>query len=298
MHNPLEVIASVASPADPLRQAERYCERMARREAKNFYWGFVSLPKDQRVAIYALYDLARQIDDEADKAGADAQDLPQRLNTYRERVKETARGGYCDPITHVLSHAMRRYRIPESELLMLIEGVQMDAACTRYATWEELERYCMLVASVVGRMCVRIFGYDDPAALQYADELGLALQLTNILRDVREDAALGRIYLPGEDLARFGITEAEVLFADPSSRAWNELVAFETARARRFFAAGYRVLAHVPRRAAACVQTMASIYEHILEMIESDPQLPLRERASLSRTQKLRIMVGSWLRPM
>ncbi|MBV9148731.1 MAG: presqualene diphosphate synthase HpnD [Candidatus Eremiobacteraeota bacterium] len=295
MHKPLEVASAAAT--DPLRQAERYCERMARREAKNFYWGFVSLPRDQRVAIYALYDLARQIDDEADKAGSNLDDLPQRLELHRTRVKESARGLYSDPITHVLSHAIRRYRIPEAELLMLIDGVEMDAACTRYATWQELQHYCTLVASVVGRMCVRIFGFDDRAALQYADELGLALQLTNILRDVREDASLGRIYLPREDLQRFGVTEAEILRAAPSA-AWNDLVAFEIARAREFFAAGYRVLAHIPRRAAACVQTMASIYEHILEMIESDPRLPLRERAALSHTQKLRIMVGSWLRPM
>ncbi|MBV9277270.1 MAG: squalene/phytoene synthase family protein, partial [Candidatus Eremiobacteraeota bacterium] len=251
----MEVIASVAASPDPLRQAERYCERMARREAKNFYWGFVSLPRAQRVAIYALYDLARQIDDEADAANADPQDLPRRLNLYRDRVREAARGRHCDPITHVLSHAIRRYRIPEAELLMLIDGVAMDAACTRYATWQELKQYCTLVASVVGRMCVRIFGYDDRTALQYADELGLALQLTNILRDVREDAALGRIYLPREDLARFGVSESDILSADPPPAAWNDLIAFEIARARGLFTAGYRVLSHIPRRAAACVQT-------------------------------------------
>ena len=297
MLKPLEAIASVAAPGDLLRRSERYCERMARREAKNFYWGFVSLPRDQRVAIYALYDLARQIDDEADAAGADLQGLPLRLRTYRQRVFDCARERYCDPITHVLSHAMKRYQIPESELLMLIDGVEMDAARTRYATWEDLHQYCNLVASVVGRMCVRIFGFDDPRALQYADELGLALQLTNILRDVREDAALGRIYLPHEDLQRFGLHENAIQRAQPSS-AWNDLIGFEIKRARSFFETGYRVLGHIPRRASACVQTMGSIYERILDKIESDPGLPLRERASLSRREKLRIMVGSWLRPM
>lgn len=297
MHNPLEAIASVAGVNDPLRQAERYCERMARREAKNFYWGFVSLPRDQRVAIYALYDLARQIDDEADAAGANPQDLPRRLRAYRERVRQCARGQYSDPITHVLSQAVQRYRIPEAELQMLIDGVEMDAACTRYQTWDDLRRYCTLVASVVGRMCVRIFGFDDPRALDYADELGLALQLTNILRDVREDAALGRVYLPAEDLQHFGVPESDVLNG-ADSLGWNQLVGFETRRARSLFYGGYRVLAHIPRRAAACVQTMAGIYEQILGKIEDDPQLPLYERASLSRTQKLRIMVGSWLRPM
>jgi len=297
VRRPSVATASVVAGGDPLRQSERFCERMARREAKNFYWGFVSLPRDQRIAIYALYDLARQIDDEADAAGVDLGDLPRRLNAYRERVRECASARYSDPITHVLSHAIKRYQIPEVELQMLIDGVEMDAACTRYETWEDLQRYCTLVASVVGRMCVRIFGFDDPLALRFADELGLALQLTNILRDVREDASLGRIYLPAEDLRRFGILEADILDGSVPM-AWERLIAFETQRARSLFDRGYGVLAHIPRRAAACVRTMAGIYEHILCMIEDDPQLPLRERASLSRTQKLRIMVGSWLRPM
>ena len=278
-----------------LRMAERFCEQMARREAKNFYWGFISLPHDQRVAIYALYDLARQIDDEADAAGVQTRDLPARLEFHRERVRRAVRGEYNDPIAHVLSLAIERYGIPESELQMLIDGVEMDFTQNRYAAWDDLRRYCSLVASVVGRMCVRIFGFDDPAALDRADELGLALQLTNILRDVREDAELGRIYLPLEDLQRFNVSENDVLRGNHVS-GWDALIAFEAERAHALFAEGYGLLPLIPRRSAACVQTMAGIYEHILVKIERDPGLPLRERASLTRAEKLRVMIGSWLR--
>jgi phytoene synthase len=283
-----------ASEVD-LRADEHFCEEMARREAKNFYWGFVSLPHDQRVAIYALYDLARQVDDEADAATARTSDLPARLEFHRERVRRAVHGEYDDPIAHVLSLAIERYGIPENELQMLIDGVEMDFEQNRYATWLDLRGYCNLVASVVGRMCVRIFGFDDPAALDRADELGLALQLTNILRDVREDAELGRIYIPHEDLQRFEIDEEDVLHGSHVS-GWDELVAFEAERARALFEQGYGVLQCIPRRSAACVQTMAGIYERILGKIERDPGLPLRGRASLTRAEKLRVMIGSWLR--
>ncbi len=273
--------------------AERFCREMARREAKNFYWGFISLPYDQRIAIYALYDFARQVDDEVDDASR-PELIPAGLLAQRERVRRCVAGQANDPVMEVLSEAARRYSIPESELQALIDGVERDYTQTAYASWEELREYCKLVASVVGRMCVRIFGFSDPAALERADDLGLALQLTNILRDVREDAEMGRVYLPEDDLGRFGITREAILANEPGER-WTELVEYETQRARALFERGYEVLDYIPRRAAACVQTMAGIYERILRKIEDDPQLPLRERAALSKGEKLRVVLGSWL---
>jgi phytoene synthase len=278
-----------------LRAAERYCAELARREAKNFYWGFIALPYDQRVAIYALYAFARDVDDEADDPAR--RRLSDRLQSQRERVARCVRGEARDPIELVLSAAVVRFGIPESELSALVDGVEMDFFRKRYRTWEELREYCGLVASVVGRMCVRIFGFDDPAALAHADALGLALQLTNILRDVREDAGLDRVYLPAEDLERFGVRERELLEGTPSDR-WRALVAFEVARARELFADGYGVLRYIPRRAAVCVHTMGGIYERILEKIERDPDFSLRGRTSLSSSEKLLVMVGSWLRPV
>lgn len=278
-----------------LRSSERYCHDLARREAKNFYWGFISLPYEQRVAIYALYSFARQLDDEAD--GPNRGVLPERLEIHRVRIRRCMNGQWDDPIMHVLAHAVQRYGIPESELLELVDGVELDFFRKRYRTWHDLQGYCRLVASVVGRMCVRIFGFEDITALQRADELGLALQLTNILRDVREDAEMDRIYLPQDDLERFNVTERQ-LFDGAANDEWRNLVAFEAARARRLFAGGYGVLRLIPRRAAVCVHTMAGIYERILEKIERDPDFPLRGRTSLSPSEKLLVMVGSWLRPV
>jgi 15-cis-phytoene synthase len=274
-----------------LRTAERFCQRMARREAGNFYWGFISLPRDQRVAIYALYDFARQVDDEADAAGRPH--LLASLERHRARARACAAGEASDPVTLVLARAMERHAIPESELQALIDGVEADLTRARYATWAELEDYCRLVASTIGRMCVRIFGFTNPAALERADDLGIALQVTNILRDVREDGGMGRVYLPTEDLERFDVGEADLLAGHPGP-GWPALVDFEARRARARFATGLRVLELIPRRPAACVATMAGIYQRILGMVERDPWLPLRRRASLSPAAKAAVMVRSW----
>ncbi|MFZ0575087.1 MAG: squalene/phytoene synthase family protein [Candidatus Cybelea sp.] len=275
-------------------RAERFNRDMAKREAGNFYWGFISLSYHERMAIYALYNFARQVDDEADTVGIE--NLPARLAVHRERISACVRGDYGDdPILRVLSEAIDRYAIPEEELQMLIDGVEMDFSQTRYPTFEALKDYCNLVASVVGRMCVRIFGFSDPIALQRADDLGIALQLTNILRDVREDAVdMNRIYLPQDELARFDIPDS-ALVSGEIRPGWNELIALQVARAREYFETGYEVLRYIPRRPAACVQTMAGIYEELLKKIEREPGLPLRARAALSKTEKLIVVVRSWL---
>ena len=303
MLKPLEAVRYMRRAQSVEQEAERFCRQMARREAKNFYWGFISLPHDQRMAIYALYDFARQVDDEVDSAPRPDL-IPERLAMQRERVRAIVHGRdgvvpqlEADPVMQVLSKAVERYAIPEDELLALIDGVERDCTHTRYETWEELREYCRLVASVVGRMCVRIFGFTDENALLRADDLGLALQLTNILRDVREDAAMGRIYLPLEDLQRFGIPEDAMLRVQPGG-AWDALLKFEAQRARQLFKTGYEVLRYIPRRPAACVQTMAGIYERLLRKIEREPELPLHERAALSKREKLQVVLQSWLRPV
>ena len=287
-------ISGVAPTQTEREAAERFNREMAKREAKNFYWGFISLPHEQRMAIYALYNYARTLDDEADDSTLP--DLPGRLEPYRERIAKAVLGEYAgdDPIMQILAAATQRYEIPERELAMLIDGVEMDNDRKRYASWEDLRGYCYFVASVVGRMCVRIFGFTDPVALERADDLGLALQLTNILRDVTEDAGLGRIYLPQDELARCGIKEEDLLRGEPGA-GWESLIALETNRARKLFASGYEVLRYIPRRPAACVRTMAGIYEGILDKIARDPWLPLHQRAALAPTEKLRVMVKSWL---
>jgi phytoene synthase len=157
-----------------------------------------------------------------------------------------------------------------------------------------LRAYANLVASVVGRMCVRIFGFRDPIALERADELGVALQLINILRDVQEDAARGRIYLPLDELAEYGITESHILDGTVAP-GWHAFVAMQIARARQLHASGIRVTESIPKQPAVCVRTMAGIYLGILDRIEAAPELPLRGRARLSKVAKLGVMARSWL---
>jgi 15-cis-phytoene synthase len=186
------------------------------------------------------------------------------------------------------------HHIPVTELEGLIEGVECDLTTSRYATWDELAGYCRLVASTVGRMCVRIFGFDDEVALRYADDLGVAMQLTNILRDVRGDLEIGRIYLPTGELEAFGITEQQLAQGYGAPR-WNEFVDFQARRARGLFASGLRVERHIPQRAGICVRTMAGLYQRILAEIEQHPEMPLQRRLSLTRSRKAAVLVRAAL---
>lgn len=274
--------------------SETYCSAVTRAEAKNFYWGFISLPPEQRIAIYALYAFAREIDDEVDDQRRSRENLGARLAAQRDRVRRCMHGDYADPVMHVLSRAVDRFGIPEIELQGLIDGVEMDVEPREYATWDDLRGYCRLVAAVIGRMCVRIFGYSDPQALDRAEELGISLQLINVLRDVREDAEMGRIYLPREDRERFGVDE-ELLRGTRSSPQWEQLVRFEGDRAMSLYQAGLDVVQYVPHRAGVCVRSMAGIYKGILDRVLADPGRPLRERISLSAADKLGVVVRSWL---
>lgn len=303
---------------------ERWCQELTRREAKNFYWGFIALSRPQRLAIYALYSFARQVDDAVDvgdgtvaipetrepaNGGIERERVPgvmpasqlDRLARHRERLSNCFAGFADDPVTRVLASAVTQYGIPRAELEALIDGVEMDLQRTRYQSWDELYTYCRHVASSVGRMCVRVFGYTDPAALEFADDLGVAMQLANILRDVREDSRLGRIYLPLDELHRFGVSEQTLLPGDPAAgepvldNGWDSLVRHEIARAEALFESGLRVADYIPRRPAACVFTMAGIYQAIVKEIAHDPYLPLRQRVSLRGREKLSVMVKSWL---
>lgn len=278
---------------EDVRASESYCRSITRREARNFYWGFVALPREQRAAIYALYAFAREVDDDTDLPGLPG---PERCAYHRDRLQRCFEGRISDPVMHVLAHAIDRYQIPRDDLEALIRGVERDLGLSQYQTWEDLRDYCLLVASSIGRMCVRIFGFADPVAFDFADDLGIAMQLANILRDVHEDAGMGRIYLPREDLHRFGV-DAQTLFApEPQpTPGWETLVAYEITRARDFFQSGLRVTEQIPRRAAVCVYTMAGIYIAVLNRVSDDPYLPLRERASVNTTGKLAIMLQSWL---
>ncbi len=272
--------------------SERECRRLARVNAANFYWGFIALARPQRNAIYALYDFARQVDDAVDSPAE--LDPAAALTRVRSRLHNALDGRPDDEVTTVLARAVAVYRIPVGELDGLIDGVERDLTTTRYRTWDDLAGYCRLVASTVGRMCVHIFGFDDEVALRRADDLGLAMQLTNILRDVRGDLAMNRVYLPQDELAAFGIREEDLVDGRVPLR-WDPFMQFQARRARTLFASGLRVDRYIPQRAGICVRTMAGLYQEILTEIERAPTLPLREQLSLPAARKASVLLRASL---
>jgi len=269
-----------------LDAAYDYCQRLTKREARNFYYGFMLLPQAQRRAIYAVYAFARQCDDIAD-AGLPSDVASLRLAAYRASLDRCLSGSPEGPVFAALTHAAGEFGIHPEHLYDLIEGVETDLTVRRYSTFPDLKRYCYLVASTVGLICLDIFGCRDPEqAREHAADLGIALQLTNILRDVQEDAARGRIYLPREDLLDFGYSEEELL-ARRVTPAFRGLMTYETERARGYYAEGRKLLPLLPRRARACVGTMAGIYRGILDDIGENPAAVFQQRISLSTGHKM-----------
>ncbi len=279
------------------------CEQITREQAANFYWGIRLLSRERRLAMCAAYAFARRVDDIGDG------ELPVELQLAELAAQDAALAALgrgeadpADPVMLALADARGRFPLPLDALGELVAGVRMDAEDTRYEDFEDLLPYCRRVAGAVGRVCLAIFGVrrsrlGDPAhAYQLADDLGVALQLTNILRDVREDAGLGRVYLPAEDLRRFGLptAPAELLAALPPAAgadpaAFEGLVAFEAARARDWFDRGLQLTALLDRRSAACVLAMAGIYRRLLEKIDAEPRRALEGRMSLSSAEKARV---------
>ena len=269
-----------------LSAAYRHCQTLTRREAKNFYYGFMLLPAAQRRAIYAAYAFARECDDIVD-AVLPVEEASARLAAQRALLARCLEGSPQGPVFLALADAVRRYGIPHDYFYRLIEGVETDLTVSRYATFDDLKRYCYLVASVVGLISVEIFGYEGGEETRgHAADLGIALQLTNILRDVQEDLQRGRIYLPEDELARFGY-EADFLRQGAANEAFHRLMEFQVARAEEYFEEGRMLLPLLPRRARACVGVMAGIYRTILDDIRRQPETVLRQRVSLGTGQKL-----------
>ena len=274
--------------------AYRYCETVTGLQARNFAYGIRLLPLAKRQAMSALYAFSRRVDDIGDG------ELPpavkqQRLDETRVLLGRVRAGEVAaddtDPVAVALADAAERFAIPLTGLDELIDGVQMDLRGDTYETWDDLAAYCRCVAGAIGRLSLGVFGTVGDAhgaerASEYADTLGLALQLTNILRDVREDAANGRTYLPANDLAKFGCSAGFQEAVPPPGADFTGLIEFEVRRARALFATGYRLLPMLDRRSGACVAAMAGIYRRLLERIAADPEAVLRGRVSLPGHEK------------
>ncbi|WP_079154415.1 presqualene diphosphate synthase HpnD [Streptomyces subrutilus] len=283
----------------PVLAAYGYCEAVTGSQARNFAYGIRLLPADKRQAMSALYAFSRRVDDIGDGALAPEAKLVRLEETRallgRIRAEEVDEDD-TDPVAVALAHAARRFPIPLGGLDELIDGVLMDVRGETYETWDDLKAYCRCVAGAIGRLSLGVFGTapgaaDSARAAEYADTLGLALQLTNILRDVREDAANGRTYLPAEDLAKFGCSEGFHADRAPRGSDFAGLVHHEVRRARALFAEGYRLLPMLDRRSGACVAAMAGIYRRLLERIEREPEAVLRGRVSLPPHEKAYVAV-------
>ncbi|MFF4319752.1 presqualene diphosphate synthase HpnD [Streptomyces sp. NPDC001568] len=287
-------------PSAPVIAAYSYCEAVTGTQARNFAYGIRLLPTDKRQAMSALYAFSRRVDDIGDGTlppGAKLARLEEtRALLGRIRAEEIDEDD-TDPVAVALAHAARRFPIPLGGLDELIDGVLMDVRGQEYETWDDLKVYCRCVAGAIGRLSLGVFGTvrgtgpEAARADEYADVLGLALQLTNILRDVREDAANGRTYLPAEDLAKFGCSEGFRGDRAPAGSDFAGLVHHEVRRARALFVEGYRLLPLLDRRSGACVAAMAGIYRRLLDRIEREPEAVLRGRVSLPPHEKAYVAV-------
>jgi 15-cis-phytoene synthase len=314
------------SAAAEMAQAYGHCESVTRTQAANFFYGIRLLPGERRRAMSAVYAFARRVDDIGDGTLERSEKLT-RLDEQARALqaivseRDGAGAGDVDPVLLALADAHRRFALPVDALSELVEGVRMDVNGVRYESFEDLLVYCRRVAGGIGRLCLAIFGlrgqaHADPGqAERLADELGVALQLTNILRDLREDADNGRAYLPAEDLQRFGVLDhalaagpaehsadaARALSAlaralelapeggsspSPDAARLAALVRFECDRAAQWFDRGIVLTQSLDRRSAACVLAMAGIYRRLLARIDAHPEETLRQRISLPAHEK------------
>ena len=290
----------MAASNTELELAYADCRNITRREAKNFYYAVVTLPQKKRKAIYAAYAFCRQCDDSVDEAASPEAKLS-ALADLQANLDLAFQGRPATPVFLALADTEERYDIPQEYFSEIIRGVESDLVKTRYQDFDELREYCYRVASVVGLVCLQIFQYppqDGAAAREYAVDLGLAMQLTNIVRDVREDWSMGRVYLPQDEMARFGYTE-EQLGAGIHNDAFVELLRFQGQRARAYYRSGFRLLPYLSRRSRACPAALGAIYSRVLDRIEASGYNVLGERRiALSGSEKARIAARAWMSSM
>ncbi len=299
-----------------LVMAYSVCRGITRTAAKNFYYAFLVLPRRKREALCAVYAFMRKCDDLADDPTLSFPERRQKLETWLDALHRAQQGQPTDdPILLALTDAQRRYHIPAGLLDELAHGTAMDvvdapaaevlaqeatpsgatALAVHYKTFEDLRGYCYRVASVVGLVCIHVFGYKNPEAEPLAETCGLAFQLTNIIRDVKEDAAQGRVYLPEEDLAKFGLSAADIL-STPDPARLRPLLALEADRAREFYRSGDDLIPFVSEDSQPALWVLITIYRRLLEKIAEKQYDVFTAKVSLSTSEKLRILGKGFLK--
>jgi len=278
-------------------EAQAYCIELTKKSGSNFYYSFLFLPKARRNAMYTIYAFCKAVDSAVDEPPPGS-DPKEELRRWRAELEEVYGGSPTWPIMISLAHHVKRLSIPKAYFDELIKGVEMDLVTTRYRTFEELSLYCYRVASVVGLICLHVFGPTSAHAQDYAVDLGMAFQLTNILRDLGTDAEQGRIYLPQEDLAQFGYSETDLLQRH-NNQQLRELVHFETKRARAYYGKAQAALDGLPksdRRALSVAEIMRAVYSRILERIDRPDHAVFGPRVRLSTSHRLALAAGVWFR--
>ncbi len=274
---------------------QEYCQKKAAASGSSFYYSFLFLPKPKREAITALYAFCREVDDIADEV-QDMHVAQTKLNWWREEIINLYAGKPQHPVTQALQTPVNALNLKQQHFLDIIDGMQMDLEQNRYRDFAELELYCYRVASVVGLLSASIFGYSNPQTLQYALDLGMAFQLTNITRDVGEDARRGRIYLPLDEAARFGVSEQDILQGKPSGNM-RQLLEFQAERAERYYDKALAELPPEDRKPQRTGLIMSAIYRTLLKEIKADDiQVVLNARVSLTPIRKLWLAWLTWVR--
>jgi phytoene synthase len=268
---------------------------LTRRSGSNFYYSFLFLPRRKREAMYALYAFCRTVDDAVDQGGSSAGDQRRVLAEWRAELRRVYVGRPTQPIAMRLAEVVRNFPIPLEHLEAILDGVEMDIDRRRYASFEELYEYCYRVAAAVGLACIEIFGYTDLRARDYAVNLGVALQLTNIMRDLKTDGDRGRIYLPLDELRRFGYSEEDLL-RGRTTQAYLELMRFQADRTHAYYRAARAALPRRDRRRLVAAEIMGVIYHALLRAIEARRFRVFDRRIRLSAARKLALAVGVYLR--
>ena len=271
---------------------DEYCQQKAAQSGSSFYYSFLFLPEDRRRAITALYAFCREVDDAVDEA-REPSVASVTLEWWRAELDRLFAGAPQHPVTRALAPFVARFGLRRERLEEIIEGMALDLAQVRYASFAALRRYCHLVAGVVGVLAAGIFGYRDPRTLEYAERLGTAFQLTNIIRDVGEDARRNRIYIPLDELERFAVPASDILNARHTD-AFARLMAFQADRAERHYDEALALLAPVDRRSQRPGLVMAAIYRALLAEIRDDGFHVLERKVSLTPLRKLWIAWKTW----
>ncbi len=273
---------------------DEYCQQRAASSGSSFYYSFLFLPPQRRRAITALYAFCREVDDVVDEC-TDLQLAGTKLDWWRSEVDALFAGQAQHPVSRALTPVVAEFDLPREQFLEIIDGMQMDLTQNRYANFKALQLYCYRVASIVGLLSAEIFGYQDRHTLRYAHDLGLAFQLTNVIRDVGEDARRGRIYLPADELERFNVPQSDILQARASD-GFRELMVFQIERAEQLYRQAFAALPAADRKTQRPGLIMAAIYRALLHEIKRDGGQVLTQRIALPPLRKLWIAWRTWVK--